>query len=72
MRKFFMWLFRAALFITGFIAFLTVMGESTEVVEPWYFFVVKFAAIGVIALCCRAYMWSLSPAEKAELEREDA
>lgn len=72
MRKFFIWLFRTALFIVGLLAFLMVIGESTEVAEPWYFFPLKLVAIVVIVACYKAWWWSLSPAEKAEFEKEEA
>lgn len=66
-----MWLFRAVLFIVGFMAFIVIVSESTEVVEPWYFFAMKFVAIGVIVACYKVWWWSLSPAEKSEYEREE-
>lgn len=72
MRKFFIWLFRTALFIVGFIAFIVVIGESTEVLTPWSVFALKIAAMGVIAACCKVWWWSLSPAEKSEFGNEEA
>lgn len=72
MRKFFIWLFRAALFIVGFLAFIVAVGESTEVLTPWSVFVLKIAAMGVIAACCKVWWLSLSPAEKAEFGNEEA
>lgn len=71
MRKFFIWLFRAALFIVGFMAFVVIVSESTEVVEPWYFFPMKFVAMGVMWGVYKIWWWSLSPAEKSEYEREE-
>lgn len=70
MRKFFIWLFRAVLFIVGLLAFIVVVGESTGVLTAWSVFAHKIAAMGVIVACYKAYWWSLSPAEKAEFEKE--
>lgn len=70
MRKCLVWSFRAALFLIGFAAFVVVVGESTEIVTPWGFFALKIAAMGVIVACCKAWWWSLSPSEKAEIGKE--
>lgn len=72
MRKFFIWLFRTALFIVGLLAFIVVIGERADGMFPWSFFWAKIAAIGVIVACYKAWWWSLSPAEKAEFEKEEA
>lgn len=66
-----MWLFRAFLFCIGFGAFIFVMGESTDVLTPWSVFAIKIAAMGVIWGVYKVWWWSLSPAEKAEYEKEE-
>lgn len=71
MRKFLVWLLRAALFVVGFMAFVVVIGESAESVAPWSAFALKIASLGVVVACCKAWWWSLSPAEKAEIEKEE-
>lgn len=67
-----MWLFRAVLFIVGFLAFIVAVGESTDVLTPWSIFALKIAAMGVIWAVYKVWWWSLSPAEKAEYEKEEA
>lgn len=51
MRKFLVWLLRAALFVVGFMAFVVVIGESAESVAPWSAFALKIASLGVVVAC---------------------
>lgn len=71
MKNFLKRLFRTVLFLIGFMAFILVIGESIEGMTPSYVLTIKIAALAVIWAICKVWWFSLSPAEKMEIEREE-